>query len=70
MTRSGAAPGPVELIESSLNGDVHANGNSIHFQYRSTAVVTVAGAEMTILSGNAALNAIPADPSYRTRSLS
>ena len=41
VNRAGTTPGPVEMTEASLNGTVHANGNSILFQYRATAAVTV-----------------------------
>ncbi len=67
VNRAGASPGPVELTETTLKGEVHANGDSIHFQFRSTAVVTVDNAEITFLSGNAAVDEVPTDPNYRVR---
>lgn len=67
VNRAGAAPAPVELMETKLNGDVHPNGNSVLFQYRSTALVSVANAEITVLSGNAALSVVPTDINYRVR---
>ena len=67
LNRAGAAPGPVELTETTLKGAVHANGDSMHFQFRGTALVTVDNAEITILSGNAAVNEVPTDPNYRVR---
>ncbi|MDP1561317.1 MAG: hypothetical protein Q8M16_07970, partial [Pirellulaceae bacterium] len=67
VNRAGAAPAPVELSETKLNGDVHANGNSINFQYRSLATATVANAEITVLAGNAALSLVPTDVNYRIR---
>ena len=67
LNRQGASPGPVELTETTLKGDMHANGDSIHFQFRGTAHVTEANAEITILSGNAAVNEVPTDLNYRLR---
>lgn len=67
VNRAGAAPAPVELSDTKLIGDVHANGNSINFQYRSLATATVANAEITILAGNAALRLVPTDVNYRIR---
>lgn len=67
VNRAGAAPAPIELTETKLTGDVHANGNSVLFQYRSTATVASADAEITVLSGNAALQTIPSDANYRVR---
>lgn len=67
INRAGGTPGPVELTETSLIGEVHANGSSVHFQYRGTAVVAVANAEITILAGNAALGSAPVEAGFRTR---
>ncbi|TWT94622.1 hypothetical protein [Stieleria varia] len=67
LNRNGAAPGPVELIETTLKGTVHPNGESINLQFRGTAVVTEPDAEISILSGNAAINVVPDDPHYRLR---
>ena len=67
LNRSGASPAPVELIDTKLDGELHSNGKSIQFQLRSTARVTEANAEITILSGNAAVSQVPIDDNYRLR---
>ncbi|MCH7685518.1 MAG: hypothetical protein IH899_02350, partial [Planctomycetes bacterium] len=67
LNRDGASPAPVELIDTTLKGEVHSNGKSISFQLRSTAQVTEANAEITILSGNAAVSQVPTDANYRLR---
>lgn len=67
LDRSGASPGPVELVDTTLKGDLHSNGESIHFQLRGTAQVTEPNAEITILSGNAAMSQVPEDANYRVR---
>ena len=67
LNRAGASPDPVELSDTTLKGDVHANGNSIHFQFRATVHVTEPNAEITILSGNAAVTEVPTDANYRLR---
>jgi hypothetical protein len=67
LQREGGSPGPVELTETNLNGELHANGDSIHFQFRGTAHVTEPNAEIIILSGNAAINEVSTDANYRVR---
>ncbi|MFO0977902.1 MAG: hypothetical protein U0996_15970 [Planctomycetaceae bacterium] len=67
VNRSGATPAAVELTETSLTGAVHANGNSVAFQYRGKATVTVDNAEITVLFGAAAPGSLPADANYRLR---
>lgn len=67
LNRSGASADPVELSETTLTGDVHGNGDSIHFQFRATAHVTEPGAEIALLSGNAAITEVPSDPNFRLR---
>jgi len=67
LTRDGASPAPVELIDTTLKGDVHSDGKSISFQLRSTAHVTEANAEITILSGTAAVSQVPVNANYRLR---
>jgi hypothetical protein len=67
LNRSGAAPAAVELIDTDLKGELDENGESIQFQFRSTAVVTEPNAEITILSGAAALSEVPEDANYRLR---
>jgi hypothetical protein len=67
VNRAGTTPGPVELTETNLNGTSHANGTSVLFQYRGTAVVTVDNAEITILYGSAAPSLVPTEAGYRLR---
>ncbi len=69
LNRTGAAPGPVELTETRLQGEMHANGDSISFRYQGTAIVSAGNAEITILAGNAAVSVVPVDASYRLRLL-
>ena len=67
LNRAGASPDPVEFSDAALKGEVHANGDSILFQFRATVHVTEPGAEITILSGNAAVTEVPTDANYRLR---
>ncbi|MEM6469834.1 MAG: hypothetical protein AAF802_09805, partial [Planctomycetota bacterium] len=67
LNRSGAAPADVELTETSLIGTRHPNGKSVSFQFRATAKVSLSGAELTVLTGNAAISEFPADENYRLR---
>ena len=63
----GTSPAPVELTDTTLTGNMHANGKSIIFQLRSTAHVTEANTEITVLSGNAAVSNVPSHDDYRLR---
>lgn len=67
LNRAGATPDPVEFSDTTLKGEVHVNGDSILFQFRGTAHVTKANAEITILSGNMAVAEVPTDANYRLR---
>ncbi|TWT84831.1 hypothetical protein CA13_63120 [Planctomycetes bacterium CA13] len=67
LNRDGTAPAAVELVDTTLAGELHPNGKSILFQLRSTAHVTEANAEVIVLSGNAAISEVPMDASYRLR---
>ncbi len=67
IKRAGASPDPVELTDTTLKGALHTNGDSILFQFRGIAHVTEAHAEITILSGNAAVTEVPANEDYRLR---
>lgn len=67
VSRHGSAPPPVELIGSELEGQLHANGDSVGFQLKATAVVSRDGAELEVLRGAAAVSVVPADPDYRLR---
>ena len=65
LNRDGASPAPIELNDTTLKGEVHPNGKSVRFQFRSMAQVTQANTEITVLSGKAAVNQVPADDNYR-----
>ncbi|MCS7469601.1 hypothetical protein NZK35_23370 [Stieleria sp. ICT_E10.1] len=65
LQRDGAAPAAVELVDTTLRGELHPDGKSIRFQLRSTANVTEPGAEIMILAGNAAVSEVPADDNYQ-----
>ncbi len=67
LNRDGASPAAVELVDTTLKGDVHPDGKSISFQLRSTAHVSEVNAEITILSGNAAVSDVPVNKDYRLR---
>lgn len=67
LNRSGASPDPVELTDATLKGDIHANGDSILFQLRATVHVTEPNAEITILSGKAAVTDVPTDANFRMK---
>lgn len=67
LHRGDATPAPVELVDTVLKGTVHGDGKSCQFQLRGTAQVSKANAEITILSGFAAANQIPANANYRLR---
>lgn len=67
LKRDGASPAPIELIETTLDGHVHANGESMQFELRGTAHVTKSNAEFIVLSGNAAVSQIPDDDNFRLR---
>jgi hypothetical protein len=67
LNRSGAAPASIELTGTRLEGDLDSNEKSIGFELRSTAHVTEAGAEITVLSGNAAATSVPATADYRLK---
>ncbi|MCM2369843.1 hypothetical protein [Aporhodopirellula aestuarii] len=67
ISKAGAAPADVELVETSLSGEVSSDGKSARFQLRGTAHVTEADATVTVLSGGAAISRMPNDPNYRLR---
>ena len=61
------APTDVELNDTQLIGTLDETGRSMTFRYESTATVRQAPAELTILSGAAALPELPTDEHYRLR---
>ncbi|TWU01598.1 hypothetical protein [Neorhodopirellula pilleata] len=67
LGRRGAAPGPAEIVDTTLEGVLHDNGGSMQFELRGRVLVTHANAEITILKGNAAISEVPVDPHYRLR---
>ncbi|MCA9136959.1 MAG: hypothetical protein KDB00_09370, partial [Planctomycetales bacterium] len=67
ITRDGAAAGPIEMVNTTLVGQLHPNGKSIQFRLHGDARVAKAGAEIVILSGNAAVLKMPTDANYHVR---
>ncbi|MCA9125631.1 MAG: hypothetical protein KDB22_01035, partial [Planctomycetales bacterium] len=67
LNRRGTAPAPVELLDTELHGSLHPNGQSVHFKLQGKALVSEPDAELTILSGKAAISQIPADANYRLK---
>ena len=67
LGRNGASPGPIDLLNTTLEGNLHANGQSIRFRLQATANVTEPNSEITLLSGNAAVSQLPVDGGYRLR---
>ncbi|QDT01672.1 hypothetical protein K227x_00390 [Rubripirellula lacrimiformis] len=67
LNHSGSSPPAIELVDTVLEGEAHANGQSMEFKFRGTAVVTTDDAAITILSGNAAVSDFPSDANYRVR---
>jgi hypothetical protein len=65
LGRSSAQPPAVELIDSRLIGQRHANGNSVTFRLTGSLQVREQGARLRLLSGQAALSQLPTDSSYR-----
>lgn len=67
LNRSGLASDPVELTETTLQGELHPNGDSVRFRLSTTATVSEPDSEVTILSGNAAAIGVPTETDYRLR---
>lgn len=67
LQRDGTAPAPVELVNTTLSGNLHANGDSIGFRLETTAQVSEPDAEIVILSGRAAIGEVPTSDNYRLR---
>ncbi|WP_197171101.1 hypothetical protein [Novipirellula aureliae] len=67
LSQSGASPAAVELVDTTVKGEVQSDGNSAHFQLRSTATVAKDEAEITILAGNAAVSELPTSQDFRLR---
>ncbi|MBB3209298.1 hypothetical protein FHS27_005138 [Rhodopirellula rubra] len=67
ISRAGAAPAAIEWGQTSLTGTVNSDGRSARFQFRGTAHVNEDDADVTILSGDAAVSQMPSDPNFRLR---
>ncbi len=67
IRRRGTAPAPVEFTDTTLHGELDANGESMQFEMNGTAHVAEDGAEIIILAGNAAISEVPQDSNYQLR---
>ncbi len=59
LDRSSALPPAVELLDTTLTGELHPSGKSIGFQLRGTARVSVAVTRLRALSGQVAISQLP-----------
>ncbi len=64
LNRNSALPPAVELLDTTLLGELHPSGKSVSFQLRGTANVSVAGTRLRVLSGNVAISQLPASSDY------
>ena len=60
-----ALPPEIELLDSSMVGELHSSGKSVSFQLRGTANVSVAGTRLRALSGKVAISQLPESADYR-----
>ena len=65
LDRNSALPPAVELLDTTLFGQLHASSKSVSFELRGTATVSVAGTRLRALSGNVAISQLPESPDYR-----
>ncbi|MEQ1828079.1 MAG: hypothetical protein ABL921_19110 [Pirellula sp.] len=65
LDRNSALPPAIELLDTSLVGELHTSGKSVGFTLRGTANVSVAGTRLRALSGNVAISQLPASSDYR-----
>ena len=65
LVPSGASPAPVELTDTRLTGKLSPDGKSIAFQLQATAHVSEDQAELTVLSGNAAVSKMPTGQKFQ-----
>lgn len=65
IERNSALPPAIEMLDSTLVGELHASGKSVGFQLRGTANVSVAGTRLRALSGNLAISQLPESEDYR-----
>ena len=64
LDRDSTMPPAVEMLGTSLVGNLHASGKSINFELRGTANVTIAGTRLRVLSGNVAISQLPTSEDY------
>ena len=64
LDRDSTLPPAIEMLSTTLVGDLHATGKSINFELRGTANVTVAGTRLRVLSGNVAISQLPTSQDY------
>jgi hypothetical protein len=64
LDRDSTLPPAIEMLGTTLVGDLHATGKSINFELRGTANVTVAGTRLRVLSGNVAISQLPTSEDY------
>jgi hypothetical protein len=65
LDRNSALPPAIELLNSSLVGERHANGKSARFELTGTAKVNVPGSRLRALSGPVAFSQLPESSDYR-----
>ncbi len=65
IDRSSALPPAVEILDTSLVGQLHPDGKSMGFQLQGKANVSVAGTRVRALSGAAAISVLPTSADYR-----
>lgn len=70
LSRSTALAPDVELLETSITGELYPNGKSVSFQLRGMASIRVHGARLRVLSGNVALSKLPENPDVQIALLS
>ena len=67
LSQAGGTAEPIALSQTTLNGTVHPNGDSVLFHFGATVQVTKPNAEITILSGHAAVTKVPTNANYRLK---
>ncbi|MEM7473591.1 MAG: hypothetical protein AAF483_01225 [Planctomycetota bacterium] len=67
LDRRGALPAAVELVGTSLEGELHSDQKSMSFRLAGTAEVTEAGSEIVVLSGGAAISSVPETEDFRLK---
>ena len=65
LSRDSALAPAIELLDTSLSGEMHPTGKSVSFQLRGKANVTVAGTRLRALSGKVAISQLPESSDYR-----